>query len=72
MLNGALDAFAHLDAARAELQKLDPDVRALVSSGYSTDPVMSAYQDAGFAGVVAKPYSYSELSGAVAEALRAE
>ncbi|HEX3015658.1 MAG TPA: ATP-binding protein [Desulfobacteria bacterium] len=44
------------------LLEIDPDVRAIVSSGYSTDPVMSNYQKFGFKAVVAKPYSMEELA----------
>jgi len=41
---------------------IDPKVRAIVSSGYSNDPVMSEYKDYGFRGVVPKPYSIEELA----------
>jgi hypothetical protein len=41
----------------------------LVSSGYSNNPVMAAYADHGFAGVVAKPYQLSELSKTLAALL---
>jgi PAS domain S-box-containing protein len=40
----------------AELQKLTPQFKALVSSGYSNDAVMSAPGDFGFVGCVCKPY----------------
>lgn len=43
------------DTIRALLE-LDPHVKAIVSSGYSNDPVMSTYRQHGFLGVVAKPY----------------
>jgi CheY-like chemotaxis protein len=43
------------------LKALDPGARAIVSSGYSTDPVMSRYRDEGFDGVVAKPYRLDDL-----------
>jgi len=37
------------------------DVKVIVSSGYSTDPVMSDFREYGFSGVVAKPYKIAEL-----------
>lgn len=45
-----------------DLLAIDPDVRAIVSSGYSTDPVITNYQEYGFKGVVAKPFKIEELS----------
>jgi len=45
-----------------ELLSLDPHIKAIVSSGYSTDPIMSDYRKYGFCGVIAKPYKLSELS----------
>ena len=47
------------------IQKIDPDVKVLVSSGYSNDPVMANYTDYGFLGAVKKPYSQDELAAAV-------
>jgi CheY-like chemotaxis protein len=44
-----------------ELIKIDPETKAIVSSGYSNDPVMSDYRKYGFRGVVAKPYKIKEL-----------
>lgn len=43
------------------LRQIDPTVKAIVSSGYSEDPVLANYQEYGFSGVVAKPYSFTEL-----------
>jgi CheY-like chemotaxis protein len=51
------------------LRALDPAVRAIVSSGYSTDPVMASYREPGFAGVVAKPYEAARLAEVVKEVL---
>ena len=45
-----------------KLAKIDPGVKAIVSSGYSTDPVMTDFREYGFSGVIAKPYRISELS----------
>jgi CheY-like chemotaxis protein len=44
-----------------QLLKMDPDAKAIVSSGYSEDSTMSAFKTFGFSGVLAKPYSISEL-----------
>lgn len=43
------------------LKEYDPGVTAIVSSGYSNDPVMSNYKEYGFAGVSEKPYSFEDL-----------
>jgi PAS domain S-box-containing protein len=51
------------------LREIDPFVRAIVSSGYSNDPILSQYSQYGFSGVVVKPYSVKELSNAVARVL---
>ncbi|MDO9549140.1 MAG: PAS domain S-box protein [Candidatus Marinimicrobia bacterium] len=44
-----------------KILEIDPNVKAIVSSGYSNDPIMSDCKKFGFAGVVAKPYKLSEL-----------
>lgn len=51
------------------IQKIDPDVKVLVSSGYCNDPVMAHYNDYGFMGAVKKPYSQDELGAAVNDIL---
>lgn len=43
------------------LKEYDPGITAIVSSGYSNDPVMSKYKEYGFAGVSEKPYSFEDL-----------
>jgi PAS domain S-box-containing protein len=45
-----------------KLKEIDPHVKAIVSSGYSNDPIMSDFRTYGFMGVVVKPYKISELS----------
>jgi len=45
-----------------QLRKIDPDVKAIVCSGYSHDPVLANYQAHGFQAMVAKPFQVTELS----------
>jgi len=47
------------------LKELDPRVKAIVSSGYSTDPIMANYQKYGFKAVLPKPFQPAELSRAM-------
>ena len=44
-----------------KLLEIDPGVIAIVSSGYSTDPIMSKFKKYGFSAVITKPYSAGEL-----------
>ncbi len=53
-----------------ELRSFDPGIRAIVSSGYSNDPVMADYRKYGFSGVVVKPYSLAKLAFMMKEILR--
>ena len=47
------------------LREIDPKVRAIVCSGYSTDPVMSDFRTYGFQEAVKKPYQIQEMSKAL-------
>ncbi|MHB8810136.1 MAG: hybrid sensor histidine kinase/response regulator [Desulfobulbaceae bacterium] len=43
------------------LRKFDPDVRAIVASGYSNDPVMANFRKHGFLDALNKPYQVRDL-----------
>ena len=49
-------------AVMEELLKIDPQIKVIVCSGYSEDPIMSEFARYGFSGVIAKPYKISQLS----------
>ncbi len=53
------------EEAMERLREIDPAVKVIVSSGYANDPIMANHSEYGFVGVVPKPYSIEELSGAV-------
>lgn len=48
--------------ALAHLREIDPQVKAIVSSGYASDPVIANYREYGFSAVLSKPYQLEELS----------
>ena len=52
-----------------KLLEIDPNAKAIVSSGYSNDPVMSNYQEHGFSGYISKPYKLGELKKVLNEVL---
>ena len=52
-----------------KILEIDPGVKAIVSSGYSTDPVMADFRKYGFCGVVAKPYDMRQLDDALQQVL---
>ncbi|GJQ58840.1 MAG: response regulator [Candidatus Scalindua sp. AMX11] len=43
------------------LKEIDPDVKAIVSSGYSNDPIMADFKKYGFSAVLPKPYRIEDL-----------
>jgi PAS domain S-box-containing protein len=45
-----------------KLLVFDPGVKAIVSSGYSSDPILEKYKKYGFKGVLPKPYEMGKLS----------
>jgi CheY-like chemotaxis protein/two-component sensor histidine kinase len=54
-------------AAMEILRRIDPNVRGIVSSGYSNDPVLANHRAYGFAAVVPKPYVVDDLARAIQE-----
>ncbi|MEO6002869.1 MAG: ATP-binding protein [Opitutus sp.] len=52
------------------IRKLDLDVPAIVSSGYSSDPVLSNFGVYGFQAMVPKPYDVTELAQVINRLLR--
>jgi PAS domain S-box-containing protein len=51
------------------LLEIDADAKVIVSSGYSTDPIMSNYKEYGFKGVITKPYNIAQVSKAISRVL---
>ncbi len=55
--------------ALARLRRIDPDVRAIASSGYSDDEVLADPPAFGFVAAIAKPYTVDQLAAGLAVAL---
>jgi CheY-like chemotaxis protein len=53
-----------------KLKVIDPNIKAIVSSGYATDPVMSRHRDYGFCAMLAKPYEVTDLGRVVNEVVK--
>jgi CheY-like chemotaxis protein len=51
---GGLEAIVHL-------REFDPEIKAVISSGYVNEPVMADFKRYGFVGVARKPYLVEEL-----------
>jgi signal transduction histidine kinase/ActR/RegA family two-component response regulator len=54
-----------------KLRSIDPDVKAIVSSGYSNDPIMADFKEYGFRGVIIKPYRIEGFSRALHQVITA-
>ena len=55
--------------AITQLLEMDPEAKVIVSSGYSSDPVMSDYKKYGFKGVLHKPFNITDISHVISEVL---
>ncbi len=52
-----------------QIRMVDQGVKAIVSSGYSNDPILADFRKYGFHGAVAKPFNIKELSQVLDEVL---
>jgi len=57
--------------ANAEIRRLDPRIRTIVSSGYSKDAVLTDLRAHGFDAVIPKPYDIAQLTAVVRRSLAA-
>lgn len=53
-----------------QLRKLDPDVKAVVSSGYTDDPAVLDFSDYGFDEKLTKPYKIHDLKNILEQLMR--
>jgi CheY-like chemotaxis protein len=56
----------------AALLEMDPEVKALVSSGDANDPAVSRFRDFGFTGVLMKPYTKAVLDETIKKVINHE
>ncbi len=52
------------------LRDINPNVKVIVSSGYSNDPIMANHKHYGFNGVIIKPYSIECFSNVLREVMK--
>lgn len=52
-----------------QLLSIDPQAKVIVSSGYSTDPVMAKFKEFGFSSAISKPHRLSDLEKVVNQLL---
>ncbi len=52
-----------------QLREYDPNIKAIVSSGYHNDPILAEHEKYGFVAVVPKPYKINDLSQVLHEVI---
>ncbi|MBU2622822.1 MAG: PAS domain S-box protein [Proteobacteria bacterium] len=52
------------------LLKIDPELKAIVFSGYSDDPVLSHFREYGFKGMMTKPFDFQTLGKVLNDVLK--
>jgi two-component system cell cycle sensor histidine kinase/response regulator CckA len=55
-----------------KLLEIDPELKAIVFSGYSDDPVMANFKEYGFKGMLLKPFESRSLSKVLHDVLKGE
>jgi CheY-like chemotaxis protein len=53
-----------------QLKEFDPAVKAVVSSGYTNDPVVMDYAGYGFSGKLSKPYKINDMKAILEQLLK--
>ncbi len=53
-----------------QLKAFDPDVKAVVSTGYSNDPAVVDFAGHGFSGKLSKPYKINELKSILEQMIK--
>lgn len=53
------------EKAVKEIHTINPEAKVVVSSGYSSHPIMADFKDYGFCAAVLKPYQYEDLTTAI-------
>jgi CheY-like chemotaxis protein len=53
-----------------QLKEFDPAVKAIVSSGYTNDPVVMDYAGYGFSGSLSKPYKINDMKTILEQLLK--
>jgi len=57
--------------AMVRLSEIDPGVKAIATSGYTDDPVLAAFEDFGFQGILRKPYAVEDMGSVISRVLGA-
>jgi DNA-binding NtrC family response regulator len=52
------------------IREIDPDVRAILSTGHPHEDLKEEYKKAGFIGILPKPYTWNDLAIAIENATR--
>ena len=55
--------------AMAKLLEIDSDVKAIVTTGYSNDPIINKFREHGFRGTLPKPFNLDHLKTALQDAI---